>query len=62
VLSESAIATTLVMTEDAVEKHVRSILRKLNLPPTAGRHRRVLAVLAFLRSTREDRPGDARYR
>jgi DNA-binding NarL/FixJ family response regulator len=51
--SNQAIATALVVTEDAVEKHVRSILRKLNLPPTAGSHRRVLAVLAFLRNTRD---------
>jgi DNA-binding NarL/FixJ family response regulator len=49
--SNHGIATALVITEDAVEKHVRSILRKLNLPPTASRHRRVLAVLAYLRST-----------
>ena len=48
--SNHSIATALVITEDAVEKHVRSILRKLNLPPTASRHRRVLAVLAYLRS------------
>lgn len=39
----------LVITEDAVEKHVRSILRKLNIPTAATDHRRVLAVLAFLR-------------
>jgi DNA-binding NarL/FixJ family response regulator len=49
--SNHGIATALVVTEDAVEKHVRNILRKLNLPPTPSRHRRVLAVLAFLRST-----------
>ena len=49
--SNHGIATALVITDDAVEKHVRSILRKLNLPPTASRHRRVLAVLAYLRST-----------
>jgi DNA-binding NarL/FixJ family response regulator len=51
--SNHGIATTLVVTEDAVEKHVRSILRKLNLPPTASGHRRVLAVLAFLRTRDE---------
>ena len=49
--SNHGIAMALVITEDAVEKHVRSILRKLNLPPTANSHRRVLAVLAYLRST-----------
>ena len=47
--SNSGIAEALVVTEDAVEKHVRSILRKLGIPPAAGDHRRVLAVLSFLR-------------
>jgi DNA-binding NarL/FixJ family response regulator len=60
--SNHGIASTLVITEDAVEKHVRSILRKLDLPPTASKHRRVLAVLAFLRSTRHNESGDAQYR
>jgi DNA-binding NarL/FixJ family response regulator len=59
--SNHGIATALVVTEDAVEKHVRSILRKLDLPPTASKHRRVLAVLAFLRSSRDD-AGDTTYR
>jgi DNA-binding NarL/FixJ family response regulator len=60
--SNHGIASVLVITEDAVEKHVRSILRKLDLPPTVKGHRRVLAVLAFLRSTRDAGPGDAQYR
>jgi DNA-binding NarL/FixJ family response regulator len=60
--SNHAIATALVVTEDAVEKHVRSILRKLDLPPTPASHRRVLAVLTFLRSASEERPGQAQYR
>jgi DNA-binding NarL/FixJ family response regulator len=46
--SNRAIADTLVISERAVEKHVTSIFTKLNLPPTAEDHRRVLAVLAFL--------------
>lgn len=37
------------MTERAVEKHVSSILAKLGIPPAEDSHRRVLAVLAFLR-------------
>jgi DNA-binding NarL/FixJ family response regulator len=60
--SNHGIASVLVITEDAVEKHVRSILRKLNLPPTASGHRRVRAVLTFLRSTPDDRCGGERYR
>jgi DNA-binding NarL/FixJ family response regulator len=48
--SNVAIADTLVVTERAVEKHVTSIFSKLGLTPTAGDHRRVLAVLAFLRT------------
>ena len=48
--SNHAIATELVVTERAVEKHVTSIFTKLNLPPTADDHRRVLAVLAYLRA------------
>ena len=48
--SNAAIARELVLTVGAVEKHVASILGKLELPPTADDHRRVLAVLAYLRS------------
>ena len=47
--SNHGIATELVVTEDAVEKHVRSILRKLRIEGSADENRRVLAVLAFLR-------------
>jgi DNA-binding NarL/FixJ family response regulator len=48
--SNSGIAERLVVTERAVEKHVTSIFGKLRLPQAAEDHRRVLAVLAFLRS------------
>ena len=48
--SNQAIAAALVVSERAVEKHVTSIFAKLNLPPAAEDHRRVLAVLAFLGS------------
>jgi DNA-binding NarL/FixJ family response regulator len=46
--SNQAIAAGLVISERAVEKHVTSIFAKLDLPPAAEDHRRVLAVLAFL--------------
>ncbi|NUT33707.1 MAG: response regulator transcription factor [Hamadaea sp.] len=48
--SNAAIARRLVVTEAAVAKHIAGILSKLDLPPTADDHRRVLAVLAYLRS------------
>jgi DNA-binding NarL/FixJ family response regulator len=48
--SNQAIARRLVMSERAVEKHVTSIFGKLGLPPAPEDHRRVLAVLTFLRS------------
>jgi DNA-binding NarL/FixJ family response regulator len=48
--SNQAIAEDLGMTERAVEKHVTSIFGKLGLPATGETHRRVLAVLAYLRS------------
>ena len=48
--SNSGIAGKLVVTEGAVEKHVRSILGKLRLPATQDGHRRVLAVLIYLAS------------
>jgi DNA-binding NarL/FixJ family response regulator len=48
--SNQAIADRLVVTVRAVEKHVTSIFDKLGLPATTDSHRRVLAVLAFLRS------------
>jgi DNA-binding NarL/FixJ family response regulator len=48
--SNQGIAARLVVTEAAVEKHVRSIFQKLGLAPAAEQHRRVLAVLAYLRA------------
>jgi DNA-binding NarL/FixJ family response regulator/class 3 adenylate cyclase len=48
--SNQAIAERLFVTLRAVEKHVTSIFVKLRLPATAEDHRRVLAVLALLRS------------
>jgi serine/threonine-protein kinase PknK len=47
-ISNSGIAHKLFITEGTVEKHVNSILSKLDLPDTAADHRRVLAVIAFL--------------
>jgi len=48
--SNVGIAETLVLTVGAVEKHVQSILSKLDLNQSATDHRRVLAVLAYLQS------------
>jgi DNA-binding NarL/FixJ family response regulator len=47
--SNAGIAEALVLTVGAVEKHVQSIMGKLRLPQSATDHRRVLAVLAYLR-------------
>ena len=47
--SNQGIAERLVVTERAVEKHVTSIFSKLKLPAATADHRRVLAVLAYLR-------------
>jgi DNA-binding NarL/FixJ family response regulator len=47
--SNQAIGERLFITQRAVEKHVTSIFGKLRLPAAAGDHRRVLAVLAYLR-------------
>jgi len=48
--SNRAIAERLVVTERAVESHVTGIFGKLNLAPAPEDHRRVLAVLTFVRS------------
>jgi DNA-binding NarL/FixJ family response regulator len=46
--TNAAIADTLVITQRAVEKHVKSIFQKLRLSPVDTDHRRVLAVLRYL--------------
>ncbi|WP_434589921.1 response regulator [Streptomyces sp. A5-4] len=48
--SNGAIAAELVVSEAAVGKHIGNILGKLDLPPAGETHRRVLAVLAYLRA------------
>jgi len=56
--SNAGVARRLWVTEGTVEKHVRSILTKLDLPETDDDHRRVRAVLAYLqgdRRTADDR-------
>jgi DNA-binding NarL/FixJ family response regulator len=47
--TNTAIARALVVTPGAVEKHISNIFSKLDLPATDEDHRRVLAVLTFLR-------------
>ncbi|WP_304455231.1 response regulator transcription factor [Nocardiopsis sp. YSL2] len=49
--SNGAIARLLVVGDAAVGKHVGNILAKLDLPPDDGVHRRVRAVLAYLRGS-----------
>jgi DNA-binding NarL/FixJ family response regulator len=49
--SNRGIAAELVVSEAAVEKHVTRIFHKLGLGPTQTEHRRVLAVLTYLRSS-----------
>jgi DNA-binding NarL/FixJ family response regulator len=49
-MSNRAIAARLFVTERTVEAHVTQIFQKLQLPGSPDQHRRVLAVLAFLRA------------
>ena len=49
--SNAGIARSLWVTEGTVEKHVRAILLKLNLPETDEDHRRVRAVIAYLEAS-----------
>jgi DNA-binding NarL/FixJ family response regulator len=46
--SNAGIAHQIGVSDGAVEKHIRSVLMKLDLPPSEEDHRRVLAVLAWL--------------
>jgi len=48
--SNAAVARAMVVSGGAVEKHVRNIFAKLDLPASDDDHRRVLAVLAYLRA------------
>ena len=50
--SNARIAATLVVTEGAVEKHTQRIFAKLGLGADEGAHRRVTAVVSYLRSGR----------
>jgi DNA-binding NarL/FixJ family response regulator len=50
-LSNNGICGRLFLSPKTVESHVHSIFGKLRLPPAADDHRRVLAVLAFLRAS-----------
>nr|WP_174257782.1 response regulator transcription factor [Phytoactinopolyspora alkaliphila] len=51
--TNAGVARELVVTEGAVEKHISSILTKLDIHPSDDGHRRVLAVLAWLRGNPE---------
>ncbi len=48
--SNQAIADTLFVSAGSVEKHISSLLTKLDLPPVDGENRRVMAVLRYLES------------
>jgi DNA-binding NarL/FixJ family response regulator len=54
--NNAAIARSLFLTERAVEKHINSLFHKLGLSEEPDVHRRVMAVLAFLRDTEHPQP------
>jgi DNA-binding NarL/FixJ family response regulator len=56
--TNQAIGTALFLSAKTVETHVRSIFQKLYLEPSAADHRRVLAVLALLRSNQGANSGE----
>ena len=60
--SNRGIAETLFVSEAAVEKHVTAIFRKLGIRATATEHRRVLAVVHYLRESGESSPRPLRDR
>lgn len=60
--TNSAIAGEMVVSRRAAEKYVTSIFKKLNLPRTSDNHRRVLAVLAFLRAQQSPLTGNQSVR
>jgi DNA-binding NarL/FixJ family response regulator len=55
--NNAAIAKSLFLTERAVEKHINSLFHKLMLTEEPDAHRRVMAVLAFLRGSGQPAPG-----
>jgi DNA-binding NarL/FixJ family response regulator len=53
--SNRGVARDLHLSEAAVEKHITALFRLLEIEPASGEHRRVRAVLAYLRATGADR-------
>jgi DNA-binding NarL/FixJ family response regulator len=58
--SNRGIAAALFVSEAAVEKHVTAIFRKLEIESTATEHRRVLAVVRYLRESGQSQPATGR--